>query len=999
MLIADKKINDAWSAPDRELRIRIRMNAEVFDDLSITSFSFDSGSISGENFQIGSTYMNKISIVFNGLLEFVQRDMEMMVEIGIKVDDIFHYSKLGIFFISDFDRNRNDKKTSVTAFDRMFLLGGKYDSKLTYPAKIRDVALEVANLSGAEIDPISFSTLPTATINKPEGYTYRQSIGLIAQFIGGFANFNREGKLQIKPLTPTEFVIKPANYLLKGFKKNEATYRVNGIKVITGKEESDFLQIGTSKGNVITLENKVMTPILLERIWLNIQTMSYFPFELKWQGNPNLEAGDWIYIFDRDGTRYSVPNLSYSITYNGGMRAESKATTTSSSEVAYRYRGPIHQQIQEITKVLENANGWNANYYDSETEPQNPKPGDLWFKENGKDSEIWIYREVDGVIGWQLSVSSAPNEELSQSITSLIEESNKALASADAALTKADAAILDAGFAKNQAQTATLYAQEAINTANTSNGALTLLKTTVDEQAGKLTTLSTNVAGNSVQLNKLKTDFTGLQSTVSRVDRGLTDTKIMFSDFQQTVKGFQTTVQNDIGNVKTQLTQLDDQFTVNVMNLVNSEELLVSHWEPGYINSEGVEDNTPTYSSYSRTGYIHCVSGSTYTFYDTETALPSINARFTAFHFYDVNKIWVGKSYLMDSKDSKTVKVPFGAVYMRVVYGKYYEKDPITENVIKGTEMKKVAPVNQAQLSVLTTAINMRVQKGELVGELNIEAGKTLITQGTNLLMVTPETTYIQNATIKDAMIASVSANKLTAGIIDANVINVINFNAKNIVSGSITGDKLAANALQIGLNNFSSVIKLNPFSLDFYDGGKKISSLTSYGQEFWSGTKKLGRLGKNSKLGDPTVEGITMDLEFTGDFITWGYKKSATDTSYTSMLTLDPKGKYAYRPGIHLDTDVYMTRVKPKTITVTDFLEFSVISYNNISYSGLTNASGKSGIFMGAGWLYLLHDNNVYPFEDIKKVVYALKGLGAVKIPRTFRSDGSIATYANVTL
>ncbi|MGX7195150.1 hypothetical protein [Enterococcus olivae] len=457
MLNVTNEVNQAWLQPSRQLEVKIFLNGEVYENDRVTSLSFEEESIVGESFQIGSTFINQLSVVFPEVIENLSIDQELTAEVGILVDETYHFSKLGKFIISECNRDRNNKTTTITALDQMILLEGVYDSKLTYPARIRDVALEIANLSGVEIDQVSFSTLPTTTIRKPEGYTHRQAIGLIAQFIGGFANFNRDGKLQVKRLNTTNFTIKPENYMLKGFTKNESTYRPNGITVRTGDEETDVLRVGSSSGNVISLENKIMTQPLLNSIWQYVKDITYFPFELKWQGNPNLEAGDWIYIEDREGIRYSVPNLSFSFTYNGGMRADSKATTSSSSEVTYRYRGTLKQQIEEIRGVLESATGGNHNYYDSETEPPNPKVGDTWFKKNGVNNEIWQYELVDGDPKWVLKISDAPNEALLEAIRQAIEAGEEARLAGE----QATQAGLEAKQAGQQAQQAGLEAKEA----------------------------------------------------------------------------------------------------------------------------------------------------------------------------------------------------------------------------------------------------------------------------------------------------------------------------------------------------------------------------------------------------------------------------------------------------------------------------------------------------------------------------------------------------------
>jgi len=47
---------------------------------------------------------------------------------------------------------------------------------------------------------------------------------------------------------------------------------------------------------------------------------------------------------------------------------------------------------------------------------------------------------------------------------------------------------------------------------------------------------------------------------------------------------------------------------------------------------------------------------------------------------------------------------------------------------------------------------------------------------------------YIEDATITDAKIASLSADKITTGTLDASQVNVINLNASNITTGTLTG-------------------------------------------------------------------------------------------------------------------------------------------------------------------------------------------------------------------
>jgi phage shock protein A len=544
MLVTTDEIKSAWLSPSRQLSIRVKMNNVTYGSEDITSLSFDSGSISGEVFQIGSTYMNSIQLIFPSIIEDVDEDLEVIPELGVMVSGEYQYTKLGHFFVDEFERNRNNNTTSITATDKMRFMEGTYESKLSYPKSYKEVAVEVANLAGVEINQASFASLGTSTINKAEGYTHRQAIGLIAQFEGGFASFNRNGELEIRRLAPTTFEVTPESYMLKGFTKNEASYRIGGITVRTGDEEADVLRVGSTNGSQVELENKVMTQSLLNQMWDLVKTLNYFPYELKWRGCPPLEAGDWIYITAKDGTKYSVPNLSYSITFSGGMSAESKATTSSSSQATYKYRGTLNQRVDTVESIL-GSNNWNTNYYDT-TEPSNPKEGDTWFKPNGNDTEIWVYKNVNGKLEWVKEISSAPDETIQQAIEDIqkdldetINAINNAVDQANQAVAKVDSLDKAVNVALEQSTNAIDQAQQAIKDANN-------LLTTVTEIQGTITSISAVVdeVNNQLAVKVSQTDFDKLKGTVDTQA-----VQISANEKQIALKASQTSVDTITNNV------------------------------------------------------------------------------------------------------------------------------------------------------------------------------------------------------------------------------------------------------------------------------------------------------------------------------------------------------------------------------------------------------------------------------------------------------------------
>ncbi|MFT8747109.1 phage tail spike protein [Liquorilactobacillus nagelii] len=92
---------------------------------------------------------------------------------------------------------------------------------------------------------------------------------------------------------------------------------------------------------------------------------------------------------------------------------------------------------------------------------------------------------------------------------------------------------------------------------------------------------------------------------------------------------------------------------------------------------------------------------------------------------------------------------------------------------------------NYSQIQQLSDNINLRVQKNDVINQINVSSEGILI-DGAKVHIT--GTTTIDNAVIKSAMIDSISADKITAGTLNAANVNVINLNANNISSGTLTG-------------------------------------------------------------------------------------------------------------------------------------------------------------------------------------------------------------------
>lgn len=228
--------------------------------------------------------------------------------------------------------------------------------------------------------------------------------------------------------------------------------------------------------------------------------------------------------------------------------------------------------------------------------------------------------------------------------------------------------------------------------------------------------------------------------------------------------------------------------------------------------------------------------------------------------------------------------------------------------------------------------------------------------------------TTIDDAIIKSAMIDTVSANKLTAGTIDANEINVIHINGQNITANSITGDKLSADAIQVGLNNLSSVIRLNPTSLDFYDAGRRSMSLQDDGMHIidYLNGEDVGLIHINRIDGHDNVNGLQFDLNKNGDYMAWGQRSDDTSLYTIKMGWFSSYGasQANFNPGFNFKDDVTFNNLIK--INSDLGLRFTSIKYHDNYYASLTNANRKAGILFGGTELYFMRNDHVISLADI---------------------------------
>lgn len=316
--------------------------------------------------------------------------------------------------------------------------------------------------------------------------------------------------------------------------------------------------------------------------------------------------------------------------------------------------------------------------------------------------------------------------------------------------------------------------------------------------------LDTSSQATTSQVASLKLTVDGLATTVAN-NQGQTTTAI------QTLQGFQATATDRINGLKSQQTQLSSQYTSIIGDLADLKNLFKdptfeeksnpptpegADWESTYD-----KNNLVLYNGGSVTQRVYWPNFGTAE--QTYSVRITFNTSSTASMRIGFGGGAISNSYALTTNDTLQHSEQFT---VRCTDWGYRALSiwlsPGARIRIYSLEVfNSTGSVATSQITQLQDAINLRVSKGDVLSQINLEANRTLIQSG-KLVLDAPTVVFTGNAFIPSAAISSLSADKITTGTLNAANLNVINLNASAIVTGTISGANLAIN-LNTGMVEF----------------------------------------------------------------------------------------------------------------------------------------------------------------------------------------------------
>lgn len=561
----------------------------------------------------------------------------------------------------------------------------------------------------------------------------------------------------------------------------------------------------------------------------------------------NVKIGDTIRVVRHD-KKLDYDTRIFEITFNrlndessdiklGDRISESneaKIQNMASQKVDELISSSFNGLIKNLPEFLPSADGLNHNWYGS-NDPTKTHAGkvvinDIWFKPNPEHEGQTILLRWTGEV-WEEIIRSNSSQEIIDEISKRFENFN--ISSVDEIKAKAEEALKQSGANKSLAEEAKQISEQAKSQFASQFAEYT------QSLDGRLANISTQIDG---KVNLV--DFQRVQETSKLYERIIGSSE---SDIAEKVSRMALTNQlfqvevgkyaNAGGPNMLRNSRADDGlkywseangrlgFTSHVFYfngqkrmfelrpgaVVKSPRFIVKRNADYVLNILGFDNN----SKYFRVFFLKRKKGST--------------------EKYDVSQLvfngspkWTNGPILDNAKAiKKTFKFNVGDFDDGYLQFEYERNNPnkwgglfMTElDFYEGTTDRKWQPApedatmetDEAVRTVQTQlagswAIQNLTSAGDLISGINLGANGTNRITG-KLTHITGET-LIDDASIKNAAIESIRADKITTGTLNASLVNIINLNANNVTSGTFRG--LTFEGGIIRGNNGNTEIDLN---------------------------------------------------------------------------------------------------------------------------------------------------------------------------------------------
>lgn len=605
----------------------------------------------------------------------------------------------------------------------------------------------------------------------------------------------------------------------------------------TSEYESPLAQIyGRIEGEPVTDERYKDTGKLLERLKKEVDESYSISVQLDMEDLTQAgykytrpRAGDYIMAINETiEFREKIRIVSYESSYDVTGRLLSHKVTCNdigTVQKAITSEGSIMRSVSEskeyaegalevATRALVSANGKNTNYYGTTKPKDEPRgtlhEGDLLYLAVGEETELYYWSGTE----WLPKILKFDTTKLEKLFNDTQVSTNQAIAQANA---KAEEALKKAGTLPDTSKLSDQIKQQILNSPDLQNKVTEGVKSVDgDTIYSKIVSKVTQQFASKGQFDALDRVQNDQGRDLLNLSKQITAQTLEFNKLTESNKIYERILGKSESEAPDKLSRLvmgSQIFQTEVGQYVNTNGANLLNGSKGPFKPDKKPANFDNNILYKDSTSIYMEQGQEY------IVSAKTDGNFTAIHNGSVESDNV-VLWLMDDKyqnyqivsDLKTGTTgtkftwnkPTGTYRLRVnTYHKYPDKlksvwdVKIEKGSIKSdytlslTDQLKADPLIEATRTQVTQlagswAVKNLNSNGDVLNSINLLANGTNRIDG-RLTHITGQT-VIDEAVIDGASIKSLSASKLSGGEADFKDIKVINFDAKNVTSGTLQG-------------------------------------------------------------------------------------------------------------------------------------------------------------------------------------------------------------------
>lgn len=361
MYTVSEEFSNQIKANNREFSVGLAFNSTTdLTGTTIQNITVDEVVNSSDVLTIGCACSHKATInLINPPTDIDYKNSFFIARMGLKLGEMptrYEQIPLGKFYVTDVQTTNDFKNVTITAYDGFCKMTGKYISSLSGRITLQALYDDLIDKLNAEYGIVlKPQYLPQYELDfsNIEDITYQQAIGYVAGCLGRFARFDRLGRLEMVSYTETNVTVSRDEQYMNGFKKL-TDMPISITSVSTGTKDNVIVRGDGAGGVAINFENPYITAQMADDVYEALNNLTYTPCQLKWRGNPAVQAGDIIHAIDGKGESHNVLVMSQSIKLGSGLHqiVECKGKSENVSKFTNNFES-TSQKIDRIYSTLE----------------------------------------------------------------------------------------------------------------------------------------------------------------------------------------------------------------------------------------------------------------------------------------------------------------------------------------------------------------------------------------------------------------------------------------------------------------------------------------------------------------------------------------------------------------------------------------------------------------------------------------------------------------------